>query len=89
QIHCISTVFAPSKAGGEKGVPFCLQIHTFKASDKDLPQAAHLHSAGCLTEVFKVQAGPCPSLSGLSPCLAAGCTPSACHPLLYTPRDGA
>ncbi|XP_044106169.1 upstream-binding protein 1-like [Neovison vison] len=33
QIHCISTVFVPSKTGGEKGVPFHLQIHTFKASD--------------------------------------------------------
>uniref|UniRef100_A0A8C8ZEK0 Grh/CP2 DB domain-containing protein n=1 Tax=Prolemur simus TaxID=1328070 RepID=A0A8C8ZEK0_PROSS len=52
QIHCISTEFTPRKKGGEKGVPFCLQIDTFKPSDKGLlPE--HLHSAGCLIKVFK------------------------------------
>ncbi|XP_007940376.1 transcription factor CP2-like protein 1 [Orycteropus afer afer] len=52
QIHCISTEFTPRKKGGEKGVPFRLQIDTFKPSDKELlPE--HLHSAGCLIKVFK------------------------------------
>ncbi|XP_045382317.1 transcription factor CP2-like protein 1 isoform X1 [Lemur catta] len=52
QIHCISTEFTPRKKGGEKGVPFRLQIDTFKPSDKGLlPE--HLHSAGCLIKVFK------------------------------------
>ena len=73
QVHCISTEFTPRKKGGEKGVPFRLQIDTFKPGDKELPPE-HLHSAGCLIKVFKVQVaqGPFPSLSGLSPCLA-GC----------------
>ncbi|XP_064439374.1 transcription factor CP2-like protein 1 [Mirounga angustirostris] len=52
QVHCISTEFTPRKKGGEKGVPFRLQIDTFKPSDKDLPPE-HLHSAGCLIKVFK------------------------------------
>ncbi|KAI4566608.1 hypothetical protein MJG53_015285 [Ovis ammon polii x Ovis aries] len=52
QVHCISTEFTPRKKGGEKGVPFCLQIDTFKPSDKELP-LEHLHSAGCLVKVFK------------------------------------
>ena len=77
QVHCISTEFTLWKKGGEKGVPFRLQIDTFKPSDKELP-LEHLHSAGCLVKVFKVWAawGPFPSfppsLSGLSSCLA-GC----------------
>lgn len=72
QVHCISTEFTPRKKGGEKGVPFRLQIDTFKPSDKELP-LEHLHSAGCLVKVFKVRAarGPFPSLP-----------PSqSCHPL--------
>uniref|UniRef100_A0A8C6ED99 Grh/CP2 DB domain-containing protein n=1 Tax=Moschus moschiferus TaxID=68415 RepID=A0A8C6ED99_MOSMO len=55
QVHCISTEFTPRKKGGEKGVPFRLQIDTFKPSDKELP-LEHLHSAGCLVKVFKVWA---------------------------------
>ncbi|XP_059734351.1 LOW QUALITY PROTEIN: transcription factor CP2-like protein 1 [Bos taurus] len=50
-VHCISTKFTRKKAG-EKSVPFCLQIDTFKPSDKELP-LEHLHSAGCLLKVFK------------------------------------
>uniref|UniRef100_G1LBN5 Grh/CP2 DB domain-containing protein n=1 Tax=Ailuropoda melanoleuca TaxID=9646 RepID=G1LBN5_AILME len=52
QVHCISTEFTPRKKGGEKGVPFRLQIDTFKPGDKGLPPE-HLHSAGCLIKVFK------------------------------------
>ncbi|XP_006833727.1 PREDICTED: transcription factor CP2-like protein 1-like [Chrysochloris asiatica] len=52
QVHCISTEFTPRKKGGEKGVPFRLQIDTFKFSDKELPPE-HLHSASCLIKVFK------------------------------------
>lgn len=77
QVHCISTEFTPRKKGGEKGVPFRLQIDTFKPRDKELPPE-HLHSAGCLIKVFKVQAGPFPSFSGLSPSLGwlGGCQPA-------------
>ncbi|XP_012515283.1 PREDICTED: transcription factor CP2-like protein 1 [Propithecus coquereli] len=52
QIHCLSTEFTPRKKGGEKGVPFRLQIDTFKPRDKELPPE-HLHSAGCLIKAFK------------------------------------
>ncbi|KAK1330964.1 hypothetical protein QTO34_008908 [Cnephaeus nilssonii] len=52
QVHCISTEFTPRKKGGEKGVPFRLQIDTFKPGDKELPPE-HLHAAGCLIKVFK------------------------------------
>lgn len=52
QVHCISTEFTPRKKGGEKGVPFHLQVDTFKPGDKELPPE-HLHSAGCLIKVFK------------------------------------
>ncbi|XP_049558528.1 transcription factor CP2-like protein 1 [Orcinus orca] len=52
QVHCISTEFTPRKKGGEKGVPFRLQIDTFKPCDKEL-SPEHLHSAGCLIKVFK------------------------------------
>lgn len=33
QVHCISTEFTPRKHGGEKGVPFRVQIDTFKQSE--------------------------------------------------------
>ncbi|XP_051850584.1 transcription factor CP2-like protein 1 isoform X2 [Antechinus flavipes] len=52
QVNCISTEFTPRKNGGEKGVPFRIQIDTFKPSDKGIP-IEHLHSASCLIKVFK------------------------------------
>uniref|UniRef100_A0A8C3UVH2 Grh/CP2 DB domain-containing protein n=1 Tax=Catharus ustulatus TaxID=91951 RepID=A0A8C3UVH2_CATUS len=52
QIHCISTEFTLRKNGGEKGVPFRIQIDTFGAGGKGDPPE-HLHSASCLVKVFK------------------------------------
>ncbi|KAM9000161.1 transcription factor CP2-like protein 1 isoform 1-T1 [Sarcophilus harrisii] len=52
QVNCISTEFTPRKNGGEKGVPFRIQIDTFKPGDKGIP-IEHLHSASCLIKVFK------------------------------------
>nr|XP_020853445.1 transcription factor CP2-like protein 1 isoform X2 [Phascolarctos cinereus] len=52
QVNCISTEFTPRKNGGEKGVPFRIQIDTFKPADKGIP-IEHLHSASCLIKVFK------------------------------------
>ncbi|XP_075767430.1 transcription factor CP2-like protein 1 [Pelodiscus sinensis] len=49
QVHCISTEFTLRKNGGEKGVPFRIQIDTYKAGEP----AEHLHSASCLVKVFK------------------------------------
>lgn len=90
QVHCISTEFTPRKKGGEKGVPFHLQVDTFKPGDKELPPE-HLHSAGCLIKVFKVQAAPepfSPPSQGCHPALPAVrmlcCRPSACGPVSGT-----
>ncbi|KAM9000166.1 transcription factor CP2-like protein 1 isoform 6-T6 [Sarcophilus harrisii] len=52
KVNCISTEFTPRKNGGEKGVPFRIQIDTFKPGDKGIP-IEHLHSASCLIKVFK------------------------------------
>uniref|UniRef100_A0A8C8SBU4 Grh/CP2 DB domain-containing protein n=1 Tax=Pelusios castaneus TaxID=367368 RepID=A0A8C8SBU4_9SAUR len=52
QVHCISTEFTLRKNGGEKGVPFRIQIDTYKANDKE-EHVEHLHSASCLVKVFK------------------------------------
>uniref|UniRef100_A0A4W3I048 Grh/CP2 DB domain-containing protein n=1 Tax=Callorhinchus milii TaxID=7868 RepID=A0A4W3I048_CALMI len=52
QVHCISTEFTPRKHGGEKGVPFRIQIDTFKQNESG-DYAEHLHSASCQVKVFK------------------------------------
>ncbi|KAM4756606.1 transcription factor CP2-like protein 1 isoform 4-T4 [Cyanocitta cristata] len=52
QVHCISTEFTLRKNGGEKGVPFRIQIDTFGAGGKGDPPE-YLHSASCLVKVFK------------------------------------
>eukprot|EP00061_Rhincodon_typus_P013990 g40724.t1 len=52
QVHCISTEFTPRKNGGEKGVPFRIQIDTFKLSENG-DYTEHLHSASCQIKVFK------------------------------------
>lgn len=41
------------KHGGEKGVPFRVQIDTFKENDAG-EYTEHLHSASCQIKVFKV-----------------------------------
>ncbi|KAF7241734.1 Transcription factor CP2-like protein 1 [Varanus komodoensis] len=52
QVHCISTEFTPRKHGGEKGVPFRIQMDTFKQNDNG-EYTEHLHSASCQIKVFK------------------------------------
>uniref|UniRef100_A0A8C6WLU9 Upstream-binding protein 1 n=1 Tax=Neogobius melanostomus TaxID=47308 RepID=A0A8C6WLU9_9GOBI len=52
QVHCISTEFTPRKHGGEKGVPFRIQIDTFSLGDGG-EYTEHLHSASCQIKVFK------------------------------------
>ncbi|XP_048451395.1 upstream-binding protein 1-like isoform X3 [Rhincodon typus] len=52
QVHCISTEFTPRKHGGEKGVPFRIQIDTFKQNETG-EYTDHLHSASCQIKVFK------------------------------------
>ncbi|XP_028847940.1 transcription factor CP2-like protein 1 isoform X2 [Denticeps clupeoides] len=52
QVHCISTEFTPRKHGGEKGVPFRIQIDTF-AQNAHGEHLDHVHSASCQVKVFK------------------------------------
>uniref|UniRef100_G3PA42 Transcription factor CP2 n=2 Tax=Gasterosteus aculeatus aculeatus TaxID=481459 RepID=G3PA42_GASAC len=52
QVHCISTEFTMRKHGGEKGVPFRIQIDTFKENENE-EYTEHLHSASCQFKVFK------------------------------------
>uniref|UniRef100_A0A8C5CY51 Transcription factor CP2 n=1 Tax=Gadus morhua TaxID=8049 RepID=A0A8C5CY51_GADMO len=52
QVHCISTEFTMRKHGGEKGVPFRIQIDTFKENDS-IEYTEHQHSASCQVKVFK------------------------------------
>ncbi|XP_031807166.1 upstream-binding protein 1 isoform X3 [Sarcophilus harrisii] len=52
QVHCISTEFTPRKHGGEKGVPFRIQVDTFKQNEHG-DYTDHLHSASCQIKVFK------------------------------------
>lgn len=56
QVHCISTEFTPRKHGGEKGVPFRIQVDTFKQNENG-EYTDHLHSASCQIKVFKVRDG--------------------------------
>ena len=55
KIHCISTEFTAKKHGGEKGVPFRIQVETYTHSE---PANDHipvlLHCASCQVKVFKV-----------------------------------
>ncbi|XP_039592243.1 upstream-binding protein 1 isoform X2 [Polypterus senegalus] len=52
QVHCISTEFTPRKHGGEKGVPFRIQVDTYKQNENG-EHTEHLHSASCQIKVFK------------------------------------
>jgi transcription factor CP2-like protein len=48
KVNCISTEFTPKKHGGEKGVPFRLQVETY---DND----SRVNAAGCILQVFKLK----------------------------------
>uniref|UniRef100_A0A673HQK1 Transcription factor CP2-like protein 1 n=1 Tax=Sinocyclocheilus rhinocerous TaxID=307959 RepID=A0A673HQK1_9TELE len=52
QVNCISTEFTPRKHGGEKGVPFRIQIDTFSAGEHG-EYTEHMLSASCQVKVFK------------------------------------
>uniref|UniRef100_A0A1B6DG69 Grh/CP2 DB domain-containing protein n=1 Tax=Clastoptera arizonana TaxID=38151 RepID=A0A1B6DG69_9HEMI len=54
KVNCISTEFTPNKHGGEKGVPFRIQVDTYTHSDK---MQRYLHSASCQIKVFKLKGG--------------------------------
>jgi len=48
KVHCISTEFTPKKHGGERGVPFRLQVETWWSE-------ARIHAAACILQVFKLK----------------------------------
>lgn len=52
QVHCISTEFTAKKHGGEKGVPFRIQIDSY-ALENNNELGQFLHSASCQIKVFK------------------------------------
>uniref|UniRef100_A0A8P4GAF1 Transcription factor CP2-like 1 n=1 Tax=Dicentrarchus labrax TaxID=13489 RepID=A0A8P4GAF1_DICLA len=51
-VNCISTEFTPRKHGGEKGVPFRIQVDTFTANEHG-EYMEHVHSSSCQVKVFK------------------------------------
>ncbi|XP_058054793.1 uncharacterized protein LOC131206302 [Anopheles bellator] len=67
KVNCISTEFTPKKHGGEKGVPFRIQVETYidngglqngasngtAGDDKDTVRP--LHAAACQIKVFKLK----------------------------------
>ncbi|XP_072253919.1 transcription factor CP2-like protein 1 isoform X3 [Leuresthes tenuis] len=52
QVNCISTEFTPRKHGGEKGVPFRIQVDTFTTNEHG-EYMQHVHSSSCQVKVFK------------------------------------
>lgn len=78
QVHCISTEFTPRKHGGEKGVPFRVQIDTFKQNENG-EYTEHLHSASCQIKVFKVGCITQPTLVNPACQMALCCCPE-CRP---------
>ncbi|CAB1447106.1 unnamed protein product [Pleuronectes platessa] len=52
QVNCISTEFTPRKHGGEKGVPFRIQVDTFTTNEHG-EYMEHVHSSSCQIKVFK------------------------------------
>lgn len=50
KVNCISTEFTPKKHGGEKGVPFRIQIETYLESAAEV-QTKPLHAAACQIKV--------------------------------------
>lgn len=57
QVNCISTEFTPRKHGGEKGVPFRIQVDTFTTNESG-EYMEHVHSSSCQVKVFKVNSSP-------------------------------
>ncbi|CAO1346237.1 unnamed protein product [Diamesa serratosioi] len=62
KVNCISTEFTPKKHGGEKGVPFRIQIETYLEngnvdnSPTENPASPRpLHAAACQIKVFKLK----------------------------------
>ncbi|KAL7635166.1 UNVERIFIED_CONTAM: hypothetical protein RMT77_014152 [Armadillidium vulgare] len=55
KINCISTEFTPKKHGGEKGVPFRLQVETYSQPNSQSGSHDILHACACQIKVFKLK----------------------------------
>ncbi|XP_057653357.1 transcription factor CP2-like protein 1 [Diorhabda carinulata] len=56
KVNCISTEFTAKKHGGEKGVPFRIQVETCQNSDvTSFSGQKRLHVAACQVKVFKLK----------------------------------
>ncbi|KAG5894830.1 hypothetical protein JTB14_033674 [Gonioctena quinquepunctata] len=55
KVNCISTEFTPKKHGGEKGVPFRIQVETYQNSELGGNVNKRLHAAACQIKVFKLK----------------------------------
>ncbi|XP_022915325.1 transcription factor CP2 [Onthophagus taurus] len=54
KVNCISTEFTAKKHGGEKGVPFRIQVETYQGAEgSETPK--RLHAAVCQIKVFKLK----------------------------------
>lgn len=54
KVNCISTEFTPKKHGGEKGVPFRIQVETYQFPE-NTNGTKRLHAAACQIKVFKLK----------------------------------
>lgn len=56
-MNCISTEFTPKKHGGEKGVPFRIQVETYQNCDNEINRilSKRIHAAACQIKVFKLK----------------------------------
>ncbi|XP_076043284.1 transcription factor CP2 like gemini isoform X3 [Oratosquilla oratoria] len=52
KLNCISTEFTPKKHGGEKGVPFRIQVETYCQTETTMER---LHVCACQVKVFKLK----------------------------------
>jgi len=52
KVNCISTEFTAKRHGGEKGVPFRIQVETYSLASGE---QRIVHCASCQVKVFKVR----------------------------------
>ncbi|CAH1113968.1 unnamed protein product [Psylliodes chrysocephalus] len=57
KVNCISTEFTAKKHGGEKGVPFRIQVETYQNNNENMHPNLNkrLHAAACQIKVFKLK----------------------------------
>ena len=72
KVHCISTEFTPKKHGGERGVPFRLQVETYSNDD------TRLHAASCILQVQTCVLVPILCTLHIVPCRLVPCSLVSC-----------